>query len=314
MPESVFKAFMVARMTVLQKPDGGIRGIVIGTGWDKRTLWDKKNGNGTEKANGRRDKMKKCIRDKKKLWDKIKSDKRDKKHGTRCKKKVRRSRWRGRSRWKGAAGWEVRVRMVRVGGTRKGGAPQVAALKVGWVGGWGWWGGGKNLRFVSPPPRHFRSVLCLWGRPGGRERGARGRSRERRSAGGSAQPEYTHQHSATQTHISPTHTRTHTPMSFFILSRVPFFFTFCPESRFFFSEPLLPPKKCQSEGGPGLTFPNVKNDAGASVFFEGVAGLRQVTFSPLPPPPKKDTDNVVLCLPPVSLLTSGRSTSPRPSP
>ena len=25
-----------------------------------------------------------------------------------------------------------------------------------------------------------------------------------------------------------------------------------------------PPKKCQSEGGPGLTFPNVKNDAGAS--------------------------------------------------
>ena len=33
------------------------------------------------------------------------------------------------------------------------------------------------------------------------------------------------------------------------------------------------PKKCQSEGGPGLTFPNVKNDAGKhkstkkSVFF-----------------------------------------------
>ena len=39
------------------------------------------------------------------------------------------------------------------------------------------------------------------------------------------------------------------------------------------------PTKCQSEGGPGLTFPNVKNDAGkhkstkSQCFFEGVAGL-----------------------------------------
>ena len=30
-PDSVFKAFMVARMTALQKPDGGIRGIATGT-------------------------------------------------------------------------------------------------------------------------------------------------------------------------------------------------------------------------------------------------------------------------------------------
>ena len=50
-------------------------------------------------------------------------------------------------------------------------------------------------------------------------------------------------------------------------------------------------KRSQPEGGPGLTFPNVKNDAGASTiqhcpcFFRGRRRLQ------------KNTDNVVFCLP-----------------
>ena len=70
------------------------------------------------------------------------------------------------------------------------------------------------------------------------------------------------------------------------------------------SPPSSLPKKCQHEGGPGLTFPNVKNDAAASTkaqkspffFFGASPAFGRRRFHPLPPPPspKKNTDFFVL--------------------
>ena len=67
---------------------------------------------------------------------------------------------------------------------------------------------------------------------------------------------------------------------------------------------LFQKKKCQSEGESGLTFPNVKNDAGASTYnivrvFEGVAGLQLATISPK----KKKHGQCCIVLDPASFLT-----------